>query len=159
MVHKVRSVNVGACVCISLKSYKIGKSSDTFGHVHSTVALLAETNSQYSIELRKLVSATHHDIALLSLIRESFLLFLKCVPRFLPNSAMKLLPLACMVAASAASHINYTTVTGYFLQDDDNTNATTFDYVSHTKQSNFQLTFPDNHKFRVDQSHISQRLQ
>ena len=28
------------------------------------------------------------------------------------------------------SHINYTTVAGFFLQDDPTTNASTFDYVS-----------------------------
>lgn len=30
---------------------------------------------------------------------------------------------------SNTSHINYTTVTGFFLQDDPSTNASTFDYV------------------------------
>lgn len=35
--------------------------------------------------------------------------------------------LAC--AAPSLAYIQYSTVTGYFLQDDNSTNATTFDYV------------------------------
>lgn len=34
-----------------------------------------------------------------------------------------------MITATSATYINYTTVTGYFLQDINTTNATTFDYV------------------------------
>jgi hypothetical protein len=34
------------------------------------------------------------------------------------------------VASSVSAYIQYSTVTGYFLQDDNSTNATTFDYVS-----------------------------
>ncbi|KIX02793.1 uncharacterized protein Z518_08735 [Rhinocladiella mackenziei CBS 650.93] len=34
------------------------------------------------------------------------------------------------VSVFAASYIEYSTVTGYFLQDDDSTNATTFDYTA-----------------------------
>ncbi len=37
---------------------------------------------------------------------------------------------AIAAAAHASSYIQYSTVTGYFLQDDNSTNATTFDYVS-----------------------------
>lgn len=37
---------------------------------------------------------------------------------------------ASAVAVSARSYIQYSTVPGYFLQDDNSTNATTFDYVS-----------------------------
>lgn len=33
------------------------------------------------------------------------------------------------LAGTAAGYLNYTTVTGYFLQDEASTNATTFDYV------------------------------
>jgi hypothetical protein len=32
--------------------------------------------------------------------------------------------------SSVAAYIQYSTVTGYFLQDNNATNATTFDYVS-----------------------------
>lgn len=32
--------------------------------------------------------------------------------------------------SSGQGYINYTTVTGYFLQDDPSTNATSFNYVS-----------------------------
>jgi len=53
---------------------------------------------------------------------------------------MKLFALAAAQAALAgtasASYINYTTVTGYFLQDNNATNATTFDYVSCSTVSN-----------------------
>jgi hypothetical protein len=34
------------------------------------------------------------------------------------------------LAVAQASTINYTTVTGYFLQDEESTDPTTFDYVS-----------------------------
>lgn len=34
------------------------------------------------------------------------------------------------ITSTTASYINYTTVTGYFLQDEPTTNDTTFDYVS-----------------------------
>ena len=34
------------------------------------------------------------------------------------------------LAVAQASTINYSTVTGYFLQDEESTDATTFDYVS-----------------------------
>ena len=34
------------------------------------------------------------------------------------------------LAVAQASTINYTAVTGYFLQDEDSTDASTFDYVS-----------------------------
>lgn len=33
-------------------------------------------------------------------------------------------------ATTTPSYINYTTVTGYFLQDDPKTNSSAFDYVS-----------------------------
>jgi hypothetical protein len=37
---------------------------------------------------------------------------------------------SCLLAVlGEASYIQYSTVTGYFLQDLDSTNATTFDYV------------------------------
>lgn len=43
---------------------------------------------------------------------------------------------ACASAASldvsGPGYINYTTVTGYFLQDEPTTNASTFNYVSAT---------------------------
>lgn len=41
-------------------------------------------------------------------------------------------------AASNSSHINYATVTGYFLQDDPSTNASTFDYVCFSSKSPWQ---------------------
>lgn len=37
---------------------------------------------------------------------------------------------AIAAAAHASSYIQYSTVTGYFLQDDNSTNATTFDYTA-----------------------------
>lgn len=37
---------------------------------------------------------------------------------------------AALAASACATYTNYTTVGGYFLQDDNTTNATTFDYVS-----------------------------
>ena len=37
--------------------------------------------------------------------------------------------LAALVHAQSGSYIQYSTVTGYFLQDEPSTNATTFDYV------------------------------
>lgn len=37
--------------------------------------------------------------------------------------------------------IKYTTITGYFLQDDPTTNASSFDYVNHTPPF-FPLPFP-----------------
>lgn len=37
---------------------------------------------------------------------------------------------ACLNVSNAAGYINYTTVTGYFLQDEPTTNASTFNYVS-----------------------------
>lgn len=37
-----------------------------------------------------------------------------------------------LAAFAKASYINYTTVTGYFLQDEASTNATTFVYVGRT---------------------------
>ncbi|ETI22831.1 hypothetical protein G647_06908 [Cladophialophora carrionii CBS 160.54] len=45
------------------------------------------------------------------------------------------------VASSASAYLQYSTVTGYFLQDDNSTNATTFDYTA----TNFGLinqTYP-----------------
>ncbi|KAL4941334.1 hypothetical protein BDV06DRAFT_223229 [Aspergillus oleicola] len=39
--------------------------------------------------------------------------------------------LGLSAAASAAKHINYTTVKGYFAQDDPSTDPSTFDYTSH----------------------------
>lgn len=39
---------------------------------------------------------------------------------------------AALTTVADAAYINYTTVTGYFQQDDPITNATTFDYVSTT---------------------------
>jgi len=36
------------------------------------------------------------------------------------------------ISETTSGYINYTTVTGYFLQDDPSTNATSFDYVSQT---------------------------
>jgi hypothetical protein len=39
---------------------------------------------------------------------------------------------AVAAATHASSYIQYSTVPGYFLQDDNSTNATTFDYVSKT---------------------------
>lgn len=36
---------------------------------------------------------------------------------------------AALAATTTAIYVNYTTVTGYFLQDANSTNATTFDYV------------------------------
>ena len=45
------------------------------------------------------------------------------------------------------SHINYTTVTGYFLQDEASTNPTTFDFT----KENFGLinrTYPSDHSFK-----------
>lgn len=48
-------------------------------------------------------------------------------------AGMKLLSVyATLIASACATYIEYSTVTGYFLQDDNSTNATTFDYVSHT---------------------------
>lgn len=41
--------------------------------------------------------------------------------------------LAClfiMTEAHRANHLKYTTITGFFLQDDPSTNASVFDYVS-----------------------------
>lgn len=44
---------------------------------------------------------------------------------------------ACALAtATGPSYIEYSTVTGYFLQDLNSTNATTFDYVSGHKKMN-----------------------
>lgn len=37
---------------------------------------------------------------------------------------------AILTTAVCAKYIDYTTVAGYFLQDNNSTNATTFDYVS-----------------------------
>lgn len=39
------------------------------------------------------------------------------------------LALIAMAEASRPSYINYTTITGYFLQDEPSTDAGTFDYV------------------------------
>jgi hypothetical protein len=36
------------------------------------------------------------------------------------------------LAAAQASTVKYTAVTGYFLQDEDSTDASTFDYVSNS---------------------------
>lgn len=45
--------------------------------------------------------------------------------------ATVLLALIAMAEASwRPSYINYTTITGYFLQDEPSTNPDTFDYVS-----------------------------
>lgn len=51
---------------------------------------------------------------------------------------------AALAAVASATYINYTAITGYFLQDENNTNATTFDYVSRKGfmqncQANFQV--------------------
>jgi hypothetical protein len=35
------------------------------------------------------------------------------------------------VVQASTTTITYSTVTGYFLQDEDSTDASTFDYVSH----------------------------
>ncbi|KAL7661397.1 putative phosphoglycerate mutase pmu1 [Aspergillus niger] len=55
-----------------------------------------------------------------------------------------LTPLALALTATVqASYINYTTVTGYFLQDEDSTDASTFDYTT----TNFGLinrTYPSD---------------
>ncbi|KAI2825320.1 hypothetical protein CBS147321_10731 [Aspergillus niger] len=55
-----------------------------------------------------------------------------------------LTPLAlALTATTQASYINYTTVTGYFLQDEDSTDASTFDYTT----TNFGLinrTYPSD---------------
>lgn len=40
-----------------------------------------------------------------------------------------LISLAAAATTASASYINYTTVTGYFLQDDPSTNPSTFVYV------------------------------
>ena len=37
---------------------------------------------------------------------------------------------ASLNVSGAAGYINYTTITGYFLQDEPTTNASTFNYVS-----------------------------
>lgn len=37
---------------------------------------------------------------------------------------------AAVTATAASTYIQYSTVTGYFLQDINSTNATAFDYVS-----------------------------
>lgn len=56
--------------------------------------------------------------------------------------------LACcfiMAEAHVASHhsyINYTTLTGFFLQDDPTTNASTFDYVSAPKEASPRCSTP-----------------
>ena len=50
---------------------------------------------------------------------------------------------------NATSHINYTTVTGYFLQDEPSTNATTFDFT----KENFGLinrTYPSDSTFKAE---------
>lgn len=44
------------------------------------------------------------------------------------------LPTATALARSGISWINYTTITGYFLQDDSSTIPGTFDYVSEGPQ-------------------------
>lgn len=44
-------------------------------------------------------------------------------------------------ATNTTGYINYTTVTGYFLQDDASTNASTFDYVGAALQD--ALTYAD----------------
>ena len=38
--------------------------------------------------------------------------------------------LILMAESHQSSYINYTTITGFFLQDDLSTNASTFDYVN-----------------------------
>lgn len=47
---------------------------------------------------------------------------------------------AALAMGANAVQINYTTVAGYFLQDDNSTNATTFDYVSLAEHQNLLLT-------------------
>lgn len=49
--------------------------------------------------------------------------------RLLPTFGPALVGLAASAHAASAS-INYTTVEGYFLQDESSTDASTFDYVS-----------------------------
>jgi len=52
------------------------------------------------------------------------------------------LPVALLlsaVASAASAYIQYSTVTGYFLQDINSTNATTFDYVSEAGMSPWNI--------------------
>lgn len=67
------------------------------------------------------------------------------------------LVLAGVVAVSARSYIQYSTVPGYFLQDDNSTNATTFDYVSMRNFVKLRLlTFLSNcNKLRLNQPVLS----
>ncbi len=71
--------------------------------------------------------------------------------------------LAVLLLASSASallnstvqwpvYIKYTTVTGYFLQDEPSTNATTFNYVglSPALRNDLPLTHVDEYKFWLD---------
>lgn len=61
------------------------------------------------------------------------------------------LALAALAPVCSATYINYTTVTGYFLQDDPNTNATTFDYTT----TNLGLI---NRTYSTDCSNLSSNL-
>lgn len=59
-------------------------------------------------------------------------------------------------------HINYTTVPGFFLQDEASTDASTFDYVGicHTTQSARLRAnrYPDDGQLRSPQQDLSHRL-
>ncbi|GLB06052.1 hypothetical protein AtubIFM57258_001348 [Aspergillus tubingensis] len=65
-------------------------------------------------------------------------------------------PLAIALTAIAqASYINYTTVTGYFLQDEASTDASTFDYTT----TNFGLinrTYPSDNTHNHNDNQLTQ---
>lgn len=74
------------------------------------------------------------------------------------------------LAAAQASIINYSAVTGYFLQDEASTDASTFDYVSEQIPANYSrnnlfvdallfgpLTCSDSGELRPDRPLISRR--
>jgi hypothetical protein len=75
------------------------------------------------------------------------------------------------LAVAQASTVQYSAVTGYFLQDEDSTDASTFDYVSNCPCNGFislhaitpslivsPLTYPiDGGELRPDQPHIPHR--
>ena len=74
-------------------------------------------------------------------------------PTFASFSSFAWVVITCANAISAhPSHLNYTTVTGYFLQDDPNTNATVFDFTT----TNFGLI---NRTYDADSKHVQSKTQ
>ena len=96
-----------------------------------------------------------HAFAFMCLVAAAccFSVISKMFPTFASFSSFAGVVITCANALSAqSSHLNYTTVTGYFLQDNPSTNASVFDFTT----TNFGLI---NRTYDADSKHIQSKTQ